>query len=103
MGRSKFPGKPSKLVTKKRVSVLNGNNNGINSSQTNLVGGAAVINATNINEANNDNDTATDLQINQNSNDIAESEDESNLNAKCDVIQVRRISIFFICSQNILK
>lgn len=23
MGRSKFPGKPSKLVTKKRVSVLN--------------------------------------------------------------------------------
>lgn len=24
MGRSKFPGKPSKLVTKKRVSVLNG-------------------------------------------------------------------------------
>lgn len=24
MGRPKFPGKPSKLVTKKRVSVLNG-------------------------------------------------------------------------------
>lgn len=24
MGRSKFPGKPSKLVNKKRVSVLNG-------------------------------------------------------------------------------
>lgn len=27
MGRSKFPGKPSKLVTKKRVSVLNNQSN----------------------------------------------------------------------------
>lgn len=28
MGRSKFPGKPSKLVNKKRVSVLNGVSSG---------------------------------------------------------------------------
>lgn len=40
MGRSKFPGKPSKLVTKKRVSVLNGNANAIQTAN-HLVNGAA--------------------------------------------------------------
>lgn len=35
MGRSKFPGKPSKLVTKKRVSVLNGSSVGCGGATTN--------------------------------------------------------------------
>lgn len=88
MGRSKFPGKPSKLVTKKCVRVLNGNNNGISSSSpTNSIGGA-VIAAPSINETNNDIDTATDLQTNQRPNNCAESEDESGNNVKCDAAQV---------------
>lgn len=101
MGRSKFPGKPSKLVTKKRVSVLNGNNissnnsSSIPSSQNEAITSntlSAVGCA--INDSNNDIDADTDTQniaVEQQSNNNIEPDSDIALRstaAKCDVVQV---------------
>lgn len=96
MGRSKFPGKPSKLVTKKRVSVLNGNN--INScSSSGNPNAATVSNALSaaINDSNNDIDADTEttqnIAVEQQSNNDIEPDSDIALRstaAKCDVVQV---------------
>lgn len=112
MGRSKFPGKPSKLVTKKRVSVLNGNN--INSSTSSSSSSSSIsstsINCSQnavtvsnsfgavgcaINDTNNDIDADTETHnknaVEQQSNNNIEPDSDIALRstaAKCDVVQV---------------
>lgn len=104
MGRSKFPGKPSKLVTKKRVSVLNGNN--INNSSSGSVSSGSGQNvATTISSAvgciainnspsNNGIDADADTQniaVERQSNNNIEPDSDIALRstaAKCDVVQV---------------
>lgn len=105
MGRSKFPGKPSKLVTKKRVSVLNGNNinNSGSSSGSQNAAAAATTTISNafgavgctINDANNDIDadaeTNQNCAVEQQSNNNIEPDSDIALRstaAKCDVVQV---------------
>lgn len=104
MGRSKFPGKPSKLVTKKRVSVLNGNNinscsgSGSNGSIQNAATVPNSVNAVgctiNNNDSNNDIDADTEIQniaVEQQSNNSIEPDSDIALRstaAKCDVVQV---------------
>ncbi|XP_031637437.1 histone-lysine N-methyltransferase trithorax [Contarinia nasturtii] len=102
MGRSKFPGKPSKLVTKKRVSVLNGNNiNGSNNSISSgssqnvaIVSFGAVSCA--INDASNDIDADAETQniaVEQQSNNNIEPDSDIALRstaAKCDVVQANK-------------
>lgn len=100
MGRSKFPGKPSKLVTKKRVSVLNGNN--INGSTNSISSGSSQNTAIEsfgalscaINDASNDIDADVETQniaVEQQSNNNIEPDSDIALrstDAKCDVVQV---------------
>ena len=107
MGRSKFPGKPSKLVTKKRVSVLNGNN--INNSSSGSVSsgsghnaattisnsfGAVGCIAINDSPSNNDIDADAETQniaVERQSNNNIEPDSDIALRstaAKCDVVQV---------------
>lgn len=101
MGRSKFPGKPSKLVTKKRVSVLNGNNiNGSSSSSSNCSQNAAGVSnsfgaiSCATNDTNNDIDADIETHNNaveQQSNNNIEPDSDIALRAtaaKCDVVQV---------------
>lgn len=103
MGRSKFPGKPSKLVTKKRVSVLNGNNinscgsSGSGCTQSNAVTLTNSLNTIGgtINDSNNDIDADTEIiqnvAVEQQSNNNIEPDSDIALRstaAKCDVVQV---------------
>lgn len=96
MGRSKFPGKPSKLVTKKRVSVLNGNNISSSDSSQNEAITSNTLNAFGcpINDSNNDIDADTDTQnitVEARSNNDIEPESDIALRstaAKCEVVQV---------------
>lgn len=117
MQRSKFPGKPSKLVTKKRVSVLNGNNinnnsGGVPSTLSSSTSSSSLLAASNLfgiqgntnnnNESNNDIDPDDPLANNDNTeqssindsqlnSDIALRSSNVTNSAKCDVAQVKYI------------
>lgn len=95
MGRnSNFPGKPSKLVTKKRVSVLIGNHinnnsgiigvstasNGIGAqTNTNNDPNNAHLNDVSVKSSNNNSELDSDIAIRSNATN----------SAKCDVVQVK--------------
>lgn len=78
MGRSKFPGKPSKLVTKKRVSVLSGNtSNAFLNASNELDANESSINQRNrLNATSLNRDTGT--KFNTLINDIPTSHQEIN-------------------------